>query len=663
MSKERIQELRKLLNQYNYEYYVLSRPTVSDQEYDSLMLELIDLEREFPEFDDPNSPTKRVGGFVASEFKKIKHKTPMLSLGNVFNEDDVRDFDRKIRQILHVNEVEYDCELKIDGLAMSLFYEDGKLVYGATRGDGVTGEIVTDNVRTIKAIPLYVDEKRSFEVRGEVYMPKKNFIRLNKEAEEKGEIPFANCRNAASGSLRQLDSSICAKRGLDMFSYTFVNAEEFDIFDQYKSLDKLDEMGFKTNHHRKICKNVDEVIAYINHIESIRDSLEYDIDGVVIKVNDMKKHERIGFTSKTPKYATAYKFPPEEVVTTLNDIIFTVGRTGRVIPNAVLEPVRVAGSIISRATLHNEDFVKELGIKIKDKIIIRKAGDVIPEVARCLVSRRTGEEVEFKMIDNCPICGSKLVRRDGESAHYCENEDCDARKIESIVHFASRNAMNIDGLGDRICELFYNLNIIKDISDIYSIHTRRDELIELDGFGKKSIDNLIDAIENSKMNSLERLLFGLGIAQIGAKGAKMLAKHFKTLDSLINAKYDDLIKLYDVGEIMASSIINFFRSESNIELINELKEAGVNTWYLGKEEEMDSVFFNKRIVITGTLENYSRDELTEILENLGAKVSSSVSVKTDYVIVGTSPGSKYDKAIELNINIINEEALKEMLEE
>lgn len=661
MSKERILELRKLLNQYNYEYYVLSRPSVSDQEYDSLMHELIDLEREFPEFDDLNSPTKRVGGFVASEFEKIEHKTPMLSLRDIFSSEEVRDFDKKIKEALGRDDIVYDCELKIDGLAMSLYYEDGNLIYGATRGDGVTGEIVTDNVRTIKAVPLMIKEKNSLEVRGEVYMPKKSFNRLNKEAEAKGEIPFANCRNAASGSLRQLDSSVCANRRLDMFCYTFVNANEFGISKQFESLDKLDEFGFKTNPHRRICNNVEEVLEYIEHISSIRESLEYDIDGVVIKVNDMKSYDKIGFTSKTPKYAVAYKFPPEEVVTTLKDIIFTVGRTGRITPNAVLEPVRVAGSIISRATLHNEDFVNELGIMINDKIVIRKAGDVIPEVARTLPNRRTGDEIEFKMIDSCPICGSKLIRHDGESAHYCENINCDARKVESIIHFASRNAMNIEGLGDKICELFYNLGIIKNIEDIYNLYQHEEELVTLDGFGRKSIDNLIDAIENSKMNSLERLLFGLGIEQIGSKGAKMLAKHFMTLENLMDASYDDLIKLYDVGDIMANSILEFFNDENNIKTIQKIKEAGVNTWYLGKVEESDNIFSNKRIVLTGSLETYTREELTEILEDMGAKVSSSVSVKTDYVIVGKNPGSKYDKAVELNINIIQEEDLKDML--
>ena len=661
MSQERILELRKLLNQYNYEYYVLSRPSVSDQEYDSLMHELIDLEKEFPEYDDLNSPTKRVGGFVANEFEKIEHKTPMLSLRDIFSSEEVRDFDKKIKEALGKDDIVYDCELKIDGLAMSLYYEDGNLIYGATRGDGVTGEIVTDNVRTIKAVPLMIKEKGNLEVRGEVYMPKKSFNRLNKEAEEKGEIPFANCRNAASGSLRQLDSAICANRRLDMFCYTFVNANEYGISKQYESLDKLDELGFKTNPHRRICKNVDEVLAYIEHISSIRESLEYDIDGVVIKVNDMKYYERIGFTSKTPKYAVAYKFPPEEVVTTLKDIIFTVGRTGRVTPNAVLEPVRVAGSIISRATLHNEDFVNDLGVMINDKIVIRKAGDVIPEVARTLPNRRTGDEIEFKMIDCCPICGSKLIRHEGESAHYCENMECDARKVEAIIHFASRNAMNIEGLGDKICELFYNLGIIKNIEDIYSLHEHEEELVTLDGFGRKSIDNLIEAIDNSKMNSLERLLFGLGIEQIGSKGAKMLAKHFMTLDNLMDASYDDLIKLYDVGDIMATSILEFFNDENNRRTIDKLKEAGVNTWYLGKVEESDNVFSNKRVVLTGSLETYTREELTEILESMGAKVSSSVSVKTDYVIVGKNPGSKYDKAVELNINIIQEEDLKDML--
>ncbi len=660
--KERIEELRKLLKQYNYEYYVLSKPTVSDQEYDSLMHELIDLENEFPEFQDENSPTKRVGGYVASEFEKITHRKQMLSLADIFTEEEVRTFDRRIRETLKKDKIEYMCELKIDGLAMSILYENGKMVYGATRGDGLTGEIVTENVKTIKSIPITIDEKQSLEVRGEVYMPRKSFERLNEKAKKEGTIPFANCRNAASGSLRQLDSRICAKRGLDMFMYTFVDADKFGITKQSEALDYLEQkLGLRTNPERKICQGVQEVLAFIESIAKKRDSLAYDIDGIVIKVNDMSVYDKIGFTSKTPKHSIAYKFPPEEVVTTLEDIIFTVGRTGKITPNAVLTPVKVAGSTISRATLHNEDFILEKGIKIKDKIIIRKAGDVIPEVARCLPERRIGEEKDFKMIETCPVCGSKLVKHEGEVAHYCDNPLCDARNVEAIIHFASRNAMDIEGLGEASAELFYNLGLIKNISMIYSLKEKEEELITLDGFGKKSISNLFNAIEKSKSNSLERLLFGLGISNIGQKTAKMLAKEFKSLERLQQATYEELISLKDIGDIVANSILDYFKKEENQKLINELLTNNLNTTYLGKEENTNSPFKNKTIVLTGSLTSFTREELTEKLEDLGAKVSSSVSSKTDYVILGENPGSKYEKAKQLNIKILNEEDLKELL--
>lgn len=660
--KDRIEELRKLLKQYNYEYYVLSKPTVSDQEYDTLMHELIDLENEFPEYQDENSPTKRVGGYVASEFEKITHRKQMLSLQDIFTEEEVRAFDKRIRETLKTDKVEYICELKIDGLAMSILYEDGKMVYGATRGDGVTGEIVTENVKTIKSIPITIDEKNTFEVRGEVYMPRKSFERLNAMAEKEGTIPFANCRNAASGSLRQLDSRICAKRGLDMFMYTFVDADKFGITKQSDALNYLEKtLGLRTNPERKVCVGVEEVLSFIESIALKRPNLAYDIDGIVIKVNDMTTYDKIGFTSKTPKHSIAYKFPPEEVVTTLEDIIFTVGRTGKITPNAVLTPVKVAGSIISRATLHNEDFVNDKGIMIKDKVVIRKAGDVIPEVARCLPERRIGEEKEFKMITTCPVCGSELVKHEGEVAHFCDNIHCDARNVESIIHFASRNAMDIEGLGEASSELFYNLGLIKNISMIYSLKEKEEELINLDGFGKKSITNLLSAIEKSKSNSLERLLFGLGIPNIGQKTAKMLAKEYLTLEKLQEVSYDELISIRDIGDIVANSILDYFKNENNQKLIEELKENNINTKYLGKIETSDNPFKDKTVVLTGSLINFTREELTEKLEDLGAKVSGSVSAKTSFVIVGENPGSKYEKAKSLNIKILTEEELLDLL--
>ena len=577
----------------------------------------------------------------------------MLSLANAFNETDLRDFDRKIREALGVDKVTYMAEMKIDGLGMSLVYR-GNLAYAATRGDGSEGENVTSNVITIKSIPSHINLQDEMEIRGEVFMPKKVLTKLNKEREENGEPLFANARNAAAGSIRQLDSAIAASRNLDAFWYYFVNARDFGIRYHSEALAMADKLGFKTNPERRICIGIDEVLDYIDEYTEKRPSLDYDIDGIVIKVDDMSVYDKLGYTSKTPRWAIAYKFPPEEVVTKLTDIIFTVGRTGKITPNAVLEPVRVAGSLVQRATLHNEDFIKDKDLKIGDYVVIRKAGDVIPEVVRPVKERRSVNEIDFKMIDNCPVCGSPLVRLD--AMHFCQNPYCDAKKIEGIIHFASRDAMDIEGLGEKVAEQFFNQGFIKDIVSIYDLANYRDEIIALDGWKDKSIDNLLTAIENSKNNSLERVLFGLGIKEVGAKTAKSLARIYGDIDALSLATFEELIEIQDVGPILAKSVESFFMDEKNKLLIQELKDRGLNFKYLGSTvKAADSYFSGKTVVLTGTLSSMGRKEATNLLEDLGAKVTGSVSKSTDCVIAGVEAGSKLDKAQALGITILSEE--------
>ena len=657
--KERIDEIRSLLEKYNYEYYVLDNPSVTDAEYDRLMQELIMLENEHPEFQSPLSPSQRVGGVVQDKFKEVTHKRMMLSLANAFNEDDLRDFDKKVREITGLDKVIYMAEMKIDGLGMSLVYH-GNLEYAATRGNGVTGEDVTANVITIKSIPSRINTPEDFEIRGEVFMPKKSLERLNKEREQTGEPLFANARNAAAGSIRQLDSGIAASRGLDAFWYYFVNASDFGIRYHSEALKMADELGFKTNPERRLCNGIEEVLKYIEEYTEKRSSLAYDIDGIVIKVDDMSLYDKLGYTAKTPRWAIAYKFPPEEVITKLEDIIFTVGRTGKITPNAVLTPVRVAGSVVQRATLHNEDFIKEKDLKVGDYVVIRKAGDVIPEVVRPVKERRTGTEIPFVMINNCPVCGLPLIRKD--AMHFCCNPHCDARQIESIIHFSSREAMDIEGLGERVAEQFFNQGFFRNVKEIYTLVDHRDEIISLDGWQSKSVDNLINAIEKSKENSLERVLFGLGIKEVGVKMAKTLARKYMNIDNLIAASEEELLEIADVGPVVASSIVNFFADERNIETINALKEQHVNFNYLGSTvKAADSYFSGKTVVLTGTLMKYGRKEATEILENLGAKVTGSVSKATDVVIAGVEAGSKLDKAQALGITVLNEEEFLELL--
>jgi len=652
--RDRIIELVNILDKASHEYYILDNPALTDREYDRYMQELIMLEKRYPEYKLANSPTEKVGSLVLSKFDKITHELPMLSLGNVFNYEEVRLFDERIRK--EVENPIYICELKIDGLAISLKYENGNLVRGATRGDGRIGEDITSNVMTIKSVPLVLNEKIDIEVRGEVYMSKASFEKLNEERKETGELLFANPRNAAAGSVRNLDSKVAEKRDLDCFIYHLPNPLDYGITSHYECLKYMKKLGFNVNDTYKKCMNIDEVINFIKEYTEKRDELSYEIDGIVIKVDNINHQNVLGYTVKVPKWATAYKFPAVEVETKLIDILFTVGRTGKITPNAIFEPVKVAGSTISKATLHNEDNVINKDIRVGDKIIVRKAGDVIPEVVRSISEKRTGNEVVFEMARTCPICGSKLIRKDEEAAHYCLNLDCPARKIENIIHFVSRDAMNIEGLGESIVEDIYNEGYIKDITDIYNLEKYSDELSLLEGFGPKMLENLFASIKKSKENSLEKLLFALGIRQVGAKTAKILARKYKNIDNLINVDANELIEINDIGGIIANSIIEYFNNEENLKIINKLKEYGVNTLYLdNKNIEEDEFFQNKTFVLTGTLYEITRDKASNLIEDLGGKVSNSVSKKTSYVILGENAGSKYEKAIKLNIPIMNEE--------
>lgn len=657
--KKRVKELTETLEKYNYEYYVLDNPSVSDAEYDRLMQELIAIEKEHPEFISPLSPTQRVGGQVQDEFKKVTHQRMMLSLANAFNEDDLYDFDRKVREVIGGDKVTYMAEMKIDGLGMSLVYNKN-LQYAATRGDGTVGEDVTSNVITIKSIPSHIDVEGDLEIRGEVFMPKKSLNKLNEEREKTGEPLFANARNAAAGSIRQLDSAVAASRGLDAFWYYFVNARDFGIRYHSESLNFADKLGFKTNKERRLCHGIEEVIDYIKEYTIKRPDLPYDIDGIVIKVDDMSLYDKLGYTAKTPRWAIAYKFPPEEVITKLTDIIFTVGRTGKITPNAVLEPVRVAGSTVQRATLHNEDFIKEKGLMVGDYVVLRKAGDVIPEVVRPVEQRRDGTQIPFQMITNCPECGMPLIKKD--AMHFCVNPECPAKQIESIIHFASKDAMDIEGMGEKVVEQFFNQGFFTNIAEIYKLMDHREDVIALDGWQSKSIDNLIDAIDKSKSNSVEKLLFGLGIKEVGAKMAKTLSRIFGNLDSLASATEEDLLEIPDVGPVVAHSIVTWFSSEHNKKLIEQLRQEGLNFNFLGSTSKAaNSYFSGKTVVLTGTLDSMGRKEATDILENLGAKVTGSVSKATDAVVAGHDAGSKLDKAQALGITVLSESEFLELI--
>ena len=655
--KERIDELVRIINEANYNYHTLDNPTITDQEYDKYLKELYQLEKEYPELVRDDSPTKVVGSQMLDKFEKVVHDKPMMSLSNVFNEDEIIAFDSRIRKEgINPN---YVCELKIDGLSVSLKYEKGCFKSAATRGNGVVGENITNNAKTIKSVPMKLNMDVDIEVRGEIYMSKETLANLNKERES-NELPlFKNCRNAAAGSIRQLDSSITKSRNLEVFIYHLPNPRDYNIKTHLEALEYMHKLGFIVNDNNKLVRNIDEVLHYIKEKEQIRDSLPYDIDGVVIKLNDLASQEKMGNTLRYPKWATAYKFPATIAYTKLKNIIFTVGRTGQVTPNAILEPVNVMGSTISKTTLHNEDYVKEKQIMIGDIVGIKKAGDVIPEVTSVLFERRSGNEKPFQMLKECPICHSLLKRNDKESAYYCLNPHCDAKKIEGLIHFASREAMNIMGFGEKIIEDFYNFGYIKSFVDFYELDKISHKLKELEGFGNKSIDNLLEEINNSKHNSLEHLLFGLGIRYVGRKTAKILARTYQNMDNIIKATYEELCSINDIGTKIAASVVKYFQEEKNIELINSLKDHGLNMHYLANNK-INNKISNKTFVITGTL-SISRDLLQEKIENSGGKVSDSVSKKTDYVILGDNPGSKYNKALELGIPILKEDEINSLL--
>ncbi|MED4055658.1 NAD-dependent DNA ligase LigA [Niallia taxi] len=661
-AEKRTKELHNLLNKYNYEYHVLDNPSVPDAEYDALLKELVDLEETFPALKTSDSPSQRVGGEILDMFQKVQHHSPMLSLGNAFNEADLRDFDRKVRQAIG-DSFSYVCELKIDGLAVSLRYVDGLFELGATRGDGTTGEDITANLRTIRSIPLRLNEQVSIEVRGEAFMPKKSFEALNKAKDENGEEPFANPRNAAAGSLRQLDPRIAASRNLDIFLYAIGDPGETGVRSHSQGLDLLDDLGFKTNKERQRCASIEDVMQYVEGWQEKRPHLPYEIDGIVIKVDSLEQQDELGTTAKSPRWAIAYKFPAEEVVTKLLNIELSVGRTGVLTPTALLEPVKVAGTTVKRASLHNEDLIREKDIKIGDSVVVKKAGDIIPEVVNVLVERRTGEEVDFLMPTHCPECESELVRIEGEVALRCINPKCPAQIREGLIHFVSRNAMNIDGLGERVVSQLFQEKLIEDVADLYKL--TYEQLISLERMGEKSVTNLLNAINASKSNSLERLLFGLGIRHVGSKAAKTIAMEFGNMDKLANATREDLTAINEIGDKMADSIVAFFEQEEAAELIQELKDSGVNMEYTGARpvaaEESDSVFAGKTIVLTGKLEQLSRNEAKEQIELLGGKITGSVSKKTDIVIAGEDAGSKLTKAEQLGIEIWDEEKLLEEL--
>lgn len=650
---KRIEQLRRLLEKYSIEYYVNDAPSVSDAEYDRLMDELLHLEAAHPEAYDPNSPSQRIIGQVLEGFEKVVHERPMLSLMDVFNKEELKEFVDRIRK--EFPDAAFVCELKFDGLAMALQYDQGRFVRAVTRGDGRIGEDVSANVRTISTIPMYIDLEGPVEVRGEVLMPKASFESLNRQQETLHLPLFANPRNAAAGTIRSQDTAVSRSRKLDMFLYYFSNGEQYGIQSQQQALEEMDRLGFRVSKAWRRCTSMDEIWEYIEDASARRASLPFEIDGIVIKVDSFAMQQQLGVTAKAPKYAVAYKFPAEEVETKLRDIIISVGRTGRITPTAVLEPVRVAGTIVSAATLHNEERIRSYDLKIGDRIIIRKAGDIIPEVVRTLPEKRDGSEQPFVWPENCPVCGSELVRLPDEAEHFCPNPDCPARIVESLIHFASRDAMNIDGLGDKKVEQLHAWHLLNSIEDIYRLKERREELLSHKGWSEKGTDKLLDAIEASKKMPLSKLLFGLGIRQVGAKAASILAARFETMDALMHADQAELEAVKFIGAVSAKSLRDFFEQPENQALIASLSACGVNMTEPKESHEENETFSGKTVVLTGTLSSMPRNEAKKLLEKLGANVSGSVSKKTDLVIAGENAGSKLDKAASLGVPVMSEE--------
>ena len=657
--ENRINELIDLINYHNEKYYNQDEPEITDFEYDNLMKELIKLEEENPELKRVDSPSSRVGGKALDKFTQITHKIPMLSLSNAYSAQDLRDFDKRVRDINN-NGVEYVVEFKIDGLSVGLNYNDGVFDKGATRGNGVVGEDITENLKTVKSIPLNINQDNEVVVRGEVYISKENFENINKSQEEQGLQLFANPRNLAAGTLRQLDSKLTAKRPLDIFVFNLEYIEGMEFESHSQSLEYLHKLGFKVSPNYKVCNSIDEVIEHIEYWTKNRDSLEFDIDGMVIKVNNLKQRENMGYTAKSPRWAIAYKFPAEQKKTKLIDIIVEVGRTGTITPTAILEPVRLAGTTVSRATLHNEDYITEKDIRIGDTVLVQKAGDIIPQVVEVIKEERTGDEIEFKLPDKCPVCSEPTVRLEGEAAVKCINISCPAQIRRGIIHFVSRDAMNIDGLGESIITLLLEKELIKDVADLYYI--KKEDVVGLERMGEKSATNLINSIEKSKSNELYRLINGLGIKYIGVKGAKVLAKSFNNIDEIINADINRLINLEEFGEIMANSVVQFFREERNLNVIEKLKQAGVNTENITDEDDsIEKIFEGMKIVLTGTLPTLKRNDAKEMIESRGGKATSSVSKSTTFVLAGEEAGSKLTKANELGIKVIDEEKFLELI--
>ena len=659
-AKKKIEELKKTLEYHAKKYYDEDEPEISDFEYDMMMNELKNLEKQFPDLIDKESLTQKVGGTVKEGFKQVEHEVPLQSLQDVFSYEELRDFDDRVRKQLKDNgeKLKYVVETKIDGLSMAIEYKDGKFFRAATRGNGLIGEDVTGNAKTIKTIPSELTEPVNLIVRGEVFIGAKEFEKLNEEREVLGESLFANARNAAAGSLRQLDSKVTAKRPLDIYIFNIQKLENNTFNSHYEQLQYLNKLGFNVNPVKILCNNIDEAIDAISKIGEDREKLSFGIDGAVIKVDNLDYREELGTTFKTPRWAIAYKYPPEQKETLLKDIICQVGRTGAITPMAILEPVKVAGSTISKTTLHNEDFIIEKDLKIGDRVIIQKAGDVIPEVVKAVKDKRTGEEKEFVMPKLCPVCGAIAVREEGEAVTRCTGIECSAKALRNIVHFASKEGMEIDGLGYSIIEQLIDKKLISKISDIYTL--KLEDIASLKKNGKKFAQNLVDAIEKSKNNDLFKLITGLGIRHIGAKSAKNLARHFKTMDNLMNASLEELSVQNDVGEITAKSVYEFFREEQSVDLINKLKEAGVNMESL-EEESTDNRFEGQTFVLTGALSKYTRDEASDIIEKLGGKVSGSVSKKTAYVLAGEDAGSKLTKAQNLGVTVITEEEFENMI--
>lgn len=656
--KKKMNDLIDKINKASYEYYTLDEPTITDQEYDDMYNELLRLEEKYPKLKRNDSPTNRVGGEALEKFEKVAHETPMLSFDDIFNSEEIEVFDARIKK--QVKNPTYTLEPKMDGLSGSLIYRDGILERAATRGDGVIGENITTNVKTIRSVPLKLTEKINIEVRGEIYMSKLSFQKVNIEKKKNGEKEFANPRNAAAGSVRQLDSKITAQRGLDFMAYFIPNPDKYGLKSQHESLEYLKKLGFKTNYKlNSLAHNSKEIEKYIEDLGIKRSNLPFPIDGVVLKVDSLEDEAKLGFTTRVPRWGIAYKFPALEVLTTLKEIKFTVGRTGKITPNAIFDPVHVDGSLVSKATLHNEDYCLQKDVRVGDVISIRKAGDVIPEVVEVKLDRRKDNLPPFKMIENCPICNTKLIKKD--AIHYCPNSNCPARHTEGLIHFASRDAMNIDGIGESIIQDFYNMGYLKKITDFYHFNEYQEQLMTLEGFGEKSISNMIQSIENSKKNSLEKLIFALGIPHVGAKTAKILAIKYKTMDNFSKTSLEELTNIPDIGETIAQSIVSYFSNENNKQLIKELKRLGLNMKYTKGETQESEEFNGKTFVLTGSLEIFTRNEAEEKIEALGGKTSSSVSKKTAAVIVGANPGSKYTKAKELKIPIWTEQEFQEKL--